>query len=146
MEFCGVRLLVKDFDKAFRFYSETLGLKVKWGDFGDVYASFYFGIGPDGLAIFQSDYMAPVVGNAEQLLPENCREKVMLILSVDNVDKSYEELSARGVKFVNKPIDMAEWGIRVVHMKDTEDNLIELNSELPKEQWSKDLQEESLKY
>lgn len=146
MKFSGVRLLVKDFDKAFRFYSETLGLKVTWGEPGGAYASFDIGIGPDGLAIFPSDYMAPVVGNAEQLLPENCREKVMLILSVDDVDKSYEELSARGIKFVNKPVDMADWGMRVVYLRDTEDNLIELYSALPKEQWSKDLQEEDQKY
>lgn len=146
MKFSGVRLLVNDFDKAFKFYSETLGLKVTWGNLGGAYASFDIGIGPDGLSIFPSDYMAPVVGNTEQALPKNCREKVMLILRVDNVDESYEKFSARGVNFVNKPVDMAEWGMRVVHLRDTEGNLIELYSELPPEQWSKDLQEENQKY
>lgn len=146
MKFNGVRLLVNDFDKAFKFYSETLELKVTWGELGGAYASFDIGIGPDGLSIFPSDYMAPVVGNAELVLPENSREKVMLILTVENVDKSYEELSSRGVTFVNKPVDMPGWGIRVVHLRDTEGNLIELNSALPKEQWSEDLQQESEKY
>lgn len=146
MKFSGVRLLVNDFDKSFRFYAETLGLKVTWGELGGEYASFDIGIGPDGLSIFPSDYMAPVVGNAELPLPENSREKVMLILAVDNVDKSYEELSARGVNFLNKPVDMPGWGMRVVHLRDTEGNLIELFSALPEQQWSEDLKEENKKY
>lgn len=146
MKFSGLRLLVDDFAKAFKFYSETLGFKVTWGDAQSGYASFDIGAGPDGLAIFPSDYMASVVGNAELTLPKNNRERTMLILYVDNVDKSYEELSARGVKFVNKPVDMPDWGMRVVYLRDTEDNLIELNMPLPKEQWSNDLQQENEKY
>lgn len=146
MKFNGVRLLVKDFDKAFKFYTEKMGLKVTWGELGGAYASFDIGIGSDGLSIFPSDYMAPVVGNAELPLPENCREKTAIILNVDSVDKAYEELSAKGVEFVNKPTDMAEWGIRIVHLRDTEGNLIELCSELPKDKWDKELLEENKKF
>jgi len=146
MKFGGVRLLVKDFDESFRFYSEKLGLKVTWGELGGQYASFDIGIGPDGLSIFPSDLMAEAVGNTELALPANSREKVAVILSVDSVDKSYEELSAKGVEFINKPTDMGGWGMRVVHFRDNEGNLIELFSELPKEKWDEDLQEEMKKY
>ena len=41
---------------------------------------------------------------------------------------------------------MADWVMRVVYLRDTEDNLIELNTVLPKKQWSADLQEENEKY
>ena len=32
MKFSNVRLLVKDFAKCFKFYSEQLGLEPAWGD------------------------------------------------------------------------------------------------------------------
>jgi catechol 2,3-dioxygenase-like lactoylglutathione lyase family enzyme len=32
MELSNIRLLVKDFDTCFKFYSEQLGLKVTWGN------------------------------------------------------------------------------------------------------------------
>lgn len=146
MKFNGIRLLVKNFNECFTFYSEKLGLPVTWGELGGAYASFDIGIGPDGLSIFPSDLMAPAVGNTDLALPVNSREKIALILNVEDVDKSYEEFSARGVEFINRPTDMPGWGIRVVHLRDTEGNLIELCASLPIEQWDKDLQEEMKKY
>lgn len=146
MKFSGVRLLVKDFDQSFRFYTEKLGLKVTWGELGGEYASFDIGAGADTLSIFPSDYMAQAVGNSDLELPVNCREKVAIILAVDSVDKSYEELLAKGVEFINKPVDMGGWGMRVVHLRDNEGNLIELYSPLPMEEWDEDLQEEMKKY
>lgn len=140
MKFNGLRLLVNDFDECFTFYSEKLGLKVTWGELGGQYASFDTGLGPDGLAIFPSDLMAKAIGNFHQSLPAaNTREKTSLIFHVEDVDKTYEELSARGVRFIDKPTDMATWGIRTVHFRDPEGNLIELESELPINKWDKDL-------
>lgn len=146
MKFAGVRLLVENFDKAFIFYSEKLGLKVTWGKLGGEYASFDIGNGSDGLAIFPSDLMAQAIGNTGLSLPHNSREKIALILEVESVDKSYDELSAKGVEFINKPTDMTGWGMRTVHLRDTEGNLIELFSPLPPEQWDKDLQDEMKEY
>lgn len=146
MKFKGVRLLVENFDKAFIFYSEKLGLKVTWGKLGGEYASFDIGNGSDGLAIFPSDLMAQAIGNAELSLPYNSREKTALILEVESVDKSYYELSAKGVEFINKPTDMTGWGMRTVHLRDSEGNLIELFSPLPPEQWDKYLQDEMKEY
>jgi lactoylglutathione lyase len=124
-----LRLLVNDFDKCFRFYSEKLELKVVWGKVGDVYASFDNGNGGE-IGIFKSDLMAAAVGNADKLLPENCREKIAIILSVKSVDDEYARLKSNGVDFINEPVDMPGWGMRVVHLRDTEGNLIELYSEL----------------
>jgi len=146
MKLSGIRLLVKDFDECFRFYSEKLGLKVTWGELGGAYASFDIGYGSDGLAIFPSDFMAEAIGNSNLSLPENDREKIAIILSVDNVDKAYEELQARGVAFINKPTDMTGWGMRTVHLRDSEGNLIELYSELSKDKWDKDLLDDMEKF
>jgi catechol 2,3-dioxygenase-like lactoylglutathione lyase family enzyme len=146
MKLTGVRLLVKDFDESFKFYSEKLGLRVVWGKLGGEYASFDFGSGNDGFSIFPSDLMAHAIDNVDLPMPTGCREKIAIIVSVDSVDKSYEELLAKGVEFVNKPTDMTGWGMRTVHLRDNEGNLIELYSELPMDKWDKDLLDEMKEY
>lgn len=145
MELNCIRLLVKDFDKCFRFYSETLGLKVTWGKPGGDYASFDIGI-PSGLSIFKSDLMANAIGNSDKSLPTDNREKIAIILKVDNVDKSFQDLTDKGVSFINQPADMTGWGIRAAHFRDPEDNLIEIWSELARDKWDKDLQNEAEEY
>lgn len=136
MELNCIRLLVEDFDGCFKFYSETLGLNVTWGKIGDDYASFDLGI-PSVLSIFKSDLMARVIGNAEKALPSDHREKMAIILKVENVDQSFQDLLEKGVHFINKPTDMTGWGLRACHFRDPENNLIEIWSELAKEKWDK---------
>ncbi|MDR1761756.1 MAG: VOC family protein [Bacteroidales bacterium] len=124
MKFNNVRLLVKDYKKCFEFYTEKLGLEAAW-DLEDSYASFKVAEGIEGLAIFASDLMAPAVGNTDKSQPTGCREKMMISFEVENVDETYKALSAKGVAFINEPIDMPGWGMRVVHLRDPEENLIE---------------------
>lgn len=95
-------------------------------DIEECYASFKVAEGIEGLAIFTSDFMAPVVGNVDKTQPIGYREKSMISFEVDNVDESYQALSAKGIKFINEPTDMPGWGARVVHLYDPEENLIEL--------------------
>lgn len=146
MKLNNIRLLVADFDNCFRFYSGKLGLKVTWGKIGGDYASFDIGIESNemGLSIFKSDLMAREIGNSDRSLQSDNREKVVLVLKVDNVDKTYKKLTDNGVEFINKPKDIAGWGSRVAHFRDPENNLIEIYCELPKEKWSEDLLEEIL--
>ena len=125
MKFSNVRLLVKDYDKCFRFYTEKLGLEPVF-DIEGCYGSFRVAEGIEGLAIFTSDLMAPVVGNADEAQPVGGREKMMVSFEVGNVDETFETLAAKGVEFVNRPVDMPGWGMRVVHLRDPEENLIEL--------------------
>lgn len=125
MKFSNVRLLVKDYRKCFDFYTGQLGLEAAW-DVGECYASFKVADGIEGFAIFTSDYMAPAVGNADKAQPVGFREKSMVSFEVDNVDETYQAFSAKGLKFINEPIDMPDWGMRVVHLYDPEENLIEL--------------------
>ncbi|MEG0454682.1 MULTISPECIES: VOC family protein [Bacteroides] len=125
MKFSNVRILVKDYRKCFEFYTHQLGLEAAW-DVGECYASFKVADGIEGFAIFTSDLMAPVVGNTDKMQPIGLREKSMISFEVDNVDESYKKLSAKGLKFINEPMDMPDWGMRVVHLYDPEENLIEL--------------------
>ncbi|MCL2511055.1 MAG: VOC family protein [Bacteroidales bacterium] len=125
MKFSNVRLLVKDYKKCFKFYTETLGLEPVWGDEDGCYASFKVAEGIEGFAIFVSDFMAPAVGNADKTQPCGYREKSLVSFEVENVDETYQAFLAKGVNFINQPIDMPDWGMRVVHLRDPEENLIE---------------------
>lgn len=129
MKFSNVRLLVKDYRKCFDFYTQKLGLEAAW-DVEECYASFKVAEGIEGLAIFTSDFMAPAVGNADKTQPIGFREKSMVCFEVDNVDESYQSLKAKGVEFINEPTDMPDWGMRTVHLRDPEENLIELFTSL----------------
>jgi catechol 2,3-dioxygenase-like lactoylglutathione lyase family enzyme len=131
MKFSNVRLLVKDYGKCFEFYTEKLGFEAAF-DLG-VYASFKVAEGIEGLAIFVSDLMAPAVGNADKSQPTDCREKMMVSFEVENVDETYKALLAKDVTFINQPTDMPGWGMRVVHLRDPEENLIELFTPLKTE-------------
>ena len=146
MKFSNVRLLVKDFAKCFKFYSEQIVLELASGDENSGYASFKVADGIEGFALFVSDWMAPSVGNANKELPVGFREKSLVSFSVDNVDDTYTALKEKGVVFVNEPTNMADWGMRTVHLRDPEDNLIELFSPLAPEQCSEELIEECKKY
>ncbi|NDW08290.1 VOC family protein [Dysgonomonas sp. 520] len=129
MKFSNVRLLVKDYRKCFNFYTEQLGLEAAW-DIGECYASFKVADGIEGLALFTSDYMAPAVGNADKTQPTGYREKSMISFEVENVDETYQAFQAKGLQFINEPTDMPGWGMRVVHLYDPEENLIEFFSPL----------------
>ncbi|MDR2870451.1 MAG: VOC family protein [Deferribacteraceae bacterium] len=129
MKFTNVRLLVKDYKKCFNFYTEKLGFEAAY-DLGDCYASFKVADGIEGFAIFTSDLFAPIVGNAEKIQPVNCREKSLVSFEVKNVDEIYRHFLSKGLTFVNEPIDIPDWGMRVVHLRDPEENLIEFYTPL----------------
>ena len=62
--------------------------------------------------------------------PTDCREKLMISFEVENVDETYQTFLAKGIHFINQPTDMPDWGMRVVHLYDPEENLIEFFSPL----------------
>lgn len=132
MKFSNVRLLVKDYEKCFKFYTEKLGLEAAYNIEG-CYGSFKVAEGIEGLAIFTSDFMAPVVGNGDKKQPTDCRDKIMVSFEVDSVDETFQTLSVKGVEFINQPADMPDWGMRVVYLRDPEENLIELFTPLKME-------------
>ena len=125
MKFSNVRLLVKDYKKCFKFYTEQLGLEPLWGDENGCYASFKVADGIEGFAIFVSDYMASAVGNVEKAQPIGYRGKSMIVFEVENVDDTYRAFLEKGINFINEPTDKPDWRMRVVHLRDPEENLIE---------------------
>lgn len=132
MKFSNIRLLVSDFDTCFAFYNETLGLECTWGQPGDNYASFNIGI-PSGLALFKTELMSDALNEGEAITKPLSQDKVAIILEVENVDEEFETLKSKGLSFLASPKDMSDWGIRVVHFRDPENNLIELFSPIRKD-------------
>jgi len=141
MKFSNLRLLVNDFDKCFTFYHDVLALECTWGKPGDNFASFNIGK-PSALALFKTELMSIAINNAGAKKNETLQDKFAIIVQVDSVNDSYNLLLSKGVLFLTEPKDMTAWGIRVAHFRDPENNLIELYSELPKEQWDRHLIED----
>lgn len=131
MKLSNIRLLVNDFEKSFKFYNETLGLKCTWGDKDAVFASFDIGL-PSGLTIFKAELMAEATGDKKADSKNVTADKFAIIIEVENVDEMFENLQKKSISFITKPKDMKAWGIRVAHFRDTDGNLIEIFSNLPK--------------
>jgi len=128
MRLNNIRLLVSDFKKSFEFYNDIFGLNCTWGDETSNFASFDIGIS-SGLAIFKSELMADVIGKSKNTT--KTIDKFAIIVEVESVDNTFSKLKER-IHFITKPKDMDAWGIRVAHFRDTEDNLIEIFSNLEK--------------
>lgn len=141
MKLSNIRLLVNDFDKCFTFYNDILGLECTWGKLGDNFASFNIG-NRSGLALFKAELMSIAINNADAKKNETLQDKVAIIVQVDSVNETYNSLQSKGVEFLTEPKDMTAWGIRVTHFRDPENNLIELYSDLPKENWDSQLIED----
>ena len=126
MKFNNIRLLVSDFEKSFEFYNDILDLNCTWGDKNSNFASFDIGIS-SGLAIFKAELMAEAIGtDTNESKPI---DKFAIIVEVENVDETFKKLKDK-VSFLTEPKDMNAWGIRVAHFRDTENNLIEVFSNL----------------
>ena len=140
MQFTEVRLLVKDFDKSLAFYTEKLGFNRLYNT--PDYEGFFVA---DNivLSIFVSDYMAMAIGNASKSQPtaDDFREKSEIAFAVRNVDASYNALKAKGVAFINEPFDWECAGIRCVHFRDPDGNLLSLVGN-----FEEDIKDDSLKF
>ena len=140
-----VRLLVTNFDACFRFYQDVMGFKVTWGEEGSGYGSFSVGE-ETALALFQRQVMAEVIGTTDLPVEAASQDRMVLIFGVDNLDATVGKLRERGARFVTEPKDHPDWGIRTAHLRDPDGNLIEINSPVPTNEWSKDLREEASKF
>jgi lactoylglutathione lyase len=145
MKLDNVRLLVTNFDDCLYFYQTILGLTLTWGETGGNYASFDVGEGKV-LALFRKRLMAEAVGTAE--LPEQteAQDRFACIFEVGDLEKTVKSIEERGGKFASPIQDMPLWGIRTVHLRDPDGNLIEIIMGLPAEEWDESLIEQDRRY
>jgi catechol 2,3-dioxygenase-like lactoylglutathione lyase family enzyme len=138
-----VRLLVSDFLGCFRFYRDVMGFPVTWGEESaeESYATFRVSE-QTVLALFRREAMAATVGTATLPASAAAQDRSMLIFELDGrdaFDRAIERLQRGGTRFVVEPEDYPGWGIRAAYLRDPDGNLIEIESELPKEEMTPEL-------
>lgn len=109
-----VRVFVDDFERAVRFYTETLGIPATFRS--DEMGWAQLGTGAAELALERSspDEERDLVGRF-----------VGVSLAVDDVDTTYEELRAKGVRF-RAPPERQPWGGVLAHFEDPDGNVLTL--------------------
>jgi len=140
MRFDNVRLLAHRYEACFAFYQEVLGLRLTWGEPGGNFASFAF---PQGgsLGLFRRELMAQALGTSGLPPEAQAQDRTALIIEVASADDAARALLGKGVQ-VTGPRDMADWGIRTLHVRDPDGNLLELFEHLDKARWSERLKAE----
>lgn len=116
IKFLGIP--VRDQDRALRFYTEKLGFRILTAqEFNDKQRWIELSIpGADtGISLFTPDGHENRVGTF-----------VNTSWEVDNIEKTYEDLLAKGVEFAGPP-QKQPWGTFVI-MKDSEGNQIVLGA------------------
>lgn len=131
MRFTHLRLLVTDYKTSFYFYTEILGLKCMWGDLESGYADLK--TGNTLIALYDRQSMAETLGKSELPVSSVSQDGISLIFEVDSVDKTATRIRKEGIELETEPQDRTEWGIRTAHLRDPDQNLIELYACLPEE-------------
>ncbi len=121
MKLTTVRVLAARFDETVAFYRDTLGLPIR-ADAG-VYVAF--DAAGFELGIYRRDLMVQIV-ESMPAAPETSSDSLLINLEVEDLVPTMKMLRDRGVQFETKPSDQPDWGMRIVHLRDPEGNLLEL--------------------
>ncbi|MGA9839819.1 MAG: VOC family protein [Thermoplasmata archaeon] len=125
----AVVLPVRDVPKCAAFYRDQVGFALLEMHDEDAYLRIG-GAGGLILALISMDAVARLISE-EQVRPrEETIHRTYFAIFLDDVDREYEELKAKGVHFV-KPPTTQPWGQRIAYFEDPEGNLWEI-SHFPK--------------
>jgi len=128
LTFTHTRLLVAEYGACFRFYRDSLGFEVAYGDEEGTYAEFE--TGSVSIALFDRDAMATTLGADDRAIHGDGSDRLSLVFAVESVDGTYRHLRERGVEFLTEPTDREGWMIRTAHLRDPDGTLIEINEPL----------------
>jgi lactoylglutathione lyase len=97
-------IIVSDMDRSVRFYRDTLGLRLRfqspdWTEFE---------VGGTTLALHSGGKPAPLSPEKEAVAG-----RASIGFNVDNLDKTFEELKAKGARVVMPPMEREGEGIRL---------------------------------
>jgi catechol 2,3-dioxygenase-like lactoylglutathione lyase family enzyme len=95
-------IVVSDLERSKRFYADVLGLELTVEGEGYVRLE-----GEGGFSIGMEERPPEQVGG----------RGIEIVVAVDDVDRRYREMSARGAKFAGPPADQ-EWGARHAWLED----------------------------
>jgi lactoylglutathione lyase len=121
MELAQIRLVVDDFGAVFRFYRDVLGLKPQVNDERGPYGKLSLPVGSAAIALQSRAHLLETLPS----LGQGAADRAIVAIRVDDLDATVAELRARGAGFVTEPT--TAWGrLKLVHLRDPEQNLIEL--------------------
>ncbi|HXV81049.1 MAG TPA: VOC family protein [Candidatus Binatia bacterium] len=117
-------LIVENLDRALRFYTEVLGLRLghRSGDYAQ------FDTGATRLALYARSAMAKTLG-VSLASPAANAPGFEIGFKVADVDAVFRELVARGALPVVPPTDRF-WGQRTAYVRDPDSHLVELAQDL----------------
>lgn len=127
MKWTHVRLLVDDYSACYAFYRDVLGFRPTFDGANSAYAEF--DTGEITFSLYKRDMMDAAIGAPHQAA--RGEDRVLLWLSVENVDQTAAALQAQGVKLTAPPTDRPQWGLRTAHFRDPDGNLIEIGHSIP---------------
>jgi len=130
LQLYNVRLLVKDFDRSWRFYRDTLGLTPNQGHGQPPYGEFVAN-GRPIVSIFDRKLMAKATGLASGRYPMTNVGRSALVFEVTDVDAVAARLRRKGVRLLQGPTDRPMWRLRTIHLRDPDGYLVEIFHNLP---------------
>ena len=116
----AITLFVEDLVAAKRFYGEVFGLPITYED--DASAVFDFG---NTLINLLKSSAAPELIDPAAVAPPDAGSRMQFTIAVDDVDAMCTELTSRGVKLLNGPLDRP-WGIRTASFRDPAGHIWEI--------------------
>ncbi len=122
----AVWLAVTDLEKSIAFYRDTLGLPLKSTEEG--FADFK--IKGTEVALGTKEMIEKTTG--QKITIGGARHLILGWDAVEDVDKVYKELKAKGVRFLTKP-KTQPWGQRVTYFTDPDGHIWEISSWVKKE-------------
>lgn len=128
MKMTTLRILARSFTETVAFYRDTLGIPIR-ADAG-VYVAF--DAGGFELGIFGRDDMAAIVPSLSS--STSTSDHLLINLEVQDLDATVASLQEKGVTFETDAHPQPDWGMRVIHLRDPEGNLIEIYEVLGRSQ------------
>ncbi|HTT44646.1 MAG TPA: VOC family protein [Thermoplasmata archaeon] len=122
-------LTVRDVRGCAEFYRDKLGLKLQ--EMSDDFAYLTFDRKGPGLALVSAQGLAKEIPSDRVRPGESLTQRNYLAVFLEDADRAYEELRAKGVRFVQSPTTRPN-GQRFAFFEDPEGNLWEI-SHFPKE-------------
>jgi catechol 2,3-dioxygenase-like lactoylglutathione lyase family enzyme len=118
IKFDSIVLMVSDLGRSTEFYRDKLGMAAKYISKGFVALD----AGTVPLQLESLDEATKTFGTEALLAEQQGGHRLAFTVLVEDVDATYEELKAKGVRFIRAPTDMP-WGHRNADFVDPDGNI-----------------------